>query len=60
MSARCLAKYKLFEIGNKTMLMVGDPAPETQLETMTDEPVSLAETWRKGHHALLIFLRHLG
>jgi hypothetical protein len=42
------------------MLMVGDPAPETQLETMTDEPVSLAETWRKGHHALLIFLRHLG
>lgn len=42
------------------MVTIGDPAPDINLQTITGETVSLAETWRSGHHALLIFLRHLG
>ena len=39
---------------------VGDPAPDMQFTTIEDRPVQLAESWAGGHHALLIFLRHLG
>lgn len=42
------------------MLTIGDLAPEVKLATITGESVSLAQTWRSGRHALLIFLRHLG
>lgn len=42
------------------MVQVGDPAPDSHLQTTDGQIVSLAEAWRSGRQALLIFLRHLG
>jgi peroxiredoxin len=42
------------------MVQIGDLAPDVSLKTTNGQIVSLAETWRSGRHALLIFLRHLG
>ncbi len=42
------------------MLTIGHAAPEVYLTTTTGESVSMAETWRRGQHTLLVFLRHLG
>lgn len=43
-----------------SMLRIGDKAPDLRLTTLDEQPISLAETWRGGHTALLVFLRHLG
>jgi len=42
------------------MLRIGDEAPDIMLTAIDGQQVPLAETWRNGHTALLVFLRHLG
>ena len=42
-----------------TKLAVGQRAPDYQFNTLAGESVALSDTWRKGNHTLLIFLRHL-
>jgi len=39
---------------------IGQPAPDARLKTLDGDDVSLAEAWRGGRHALLVFLRHPG
>ena len=41
------------------MIQVGDEAPDVKLKTVADRPVCLSQIWQHGHHALVIFLRHL-
>lgn len=38
----------------------GSTAPDISLTTIDEEPVQLASSWADDHHALIIFLRHLG
>ena len=38
----------------------GSIAPDISLTTLDETPVQLASSWADGHHALIIFLRHLG
>jgi len=40
-------------------LKVGQSASDYQFNTLAGEPIALSDTWRKGNHTLLIFLRHL-
>ncbi len=42
------------------MLQVGEKAPDFTLEQVGGGSRSLNDVFRAGHHALLIFLRHLG
>jgi hypothetical protein len=42
------------------MLQIGGAAPDVQLTALNGRPTMLAESWRSGHTALLVFLRHLG
>jgi len=42
-----------------TRLKVGQPAPNVTVQTLTGQPVALADYWQNGRHTLLIFLRHL-
>ena len=41
-------------------VQAGQPAPNVTLTTLDGQPVPLAQAWRAGRPALLIFLRHLG
>ena len=38
----------------------GDTAPDFILTTVKGQAISLRDTLRAGHSALLVFLRHLG
>jgi len=42
------------------MVKPGDKAPDVRVFAPDGAPRQLAETWQKGTHALLVFLRHLG
>jgi len=42
------------------MLKTGEAAPDFSLHTTDGEPVSLQSMLQNHHHALLVFLRHLG
>ena len=46
-------------IQNMAILKVGQNAPDVDLRTINDEPVSLSSLWGDGRPTLLIFLRHL-
>ncbi len=42
------------------MLEAGDRAPEFTLRAVNGTPHGLRDALEGGHHALLVFLRHLG
>ncbi len=42
------------------MIKPGDKAPDVRVFAPDETLHQLSETWLKGTHALLVFLRHLG
>ena len=42
------------------MIKTGRKAPNLILKTVDGGNIALADTWSKGQHVVLVFLRHLG
>jgi len=55
LEVRCTLLY----FATMAKLIVGQKAPNVQLQTLEGEVVTMASLWGNGRSALLIFLRHL-